>query len=219
MWGQQTNFANDQYATAHILFSLDNHLSIRAQRQLESLYSFFPGQVRVTQVGRQYEVALLVGPSRTMVTITIWLPSDFPQGRPTLSVSPALAHHWVDREMRIIGHGSLAGWNPSFSLGKIIKDVEIEFNLRPPSIVTIPPTSVSASPKNAVAADAEFPEIDSERFAHRTEEFIANLIILAYDNSTCSAQILRNLRNFSCKLWQLKRPFPSRRNLSLEISV
>ncbi|PJF17184.1 hypothetical protein PSACC_02982 [Paramicrosporidium saccamoebae] len=113
-------------------------LNMTLQKQITSLYSFFPNQVRVLQPGTVFEVPLTVGPLRVQLSLTITLPNEFPNAVPVISVTPGVAQRWVNHEMRVVGHEGLAAWHRNLSIGKIVKDIEIEFNLRPPTIVVSP---------------------------------------------------------------------------------
>lgn len=121
------------------------------------MYSFFPGQVRVVQVDSKFEILLNVGPSRIQVNTVITLPSGFPEVPPVVTISPGVAQRWVSQDMRVVGHEALAAWHRNFSLGKVIKDIEIEFNLRPPIIIASPePASVALVPSEQLV----FPKVD-----------------------------------------------------------
>ncbi len=112
------------------------------ESQVQTLHTFFPGQVRTVQSYSLYELPLTVGASRLSICVRVRLAEGFPlSSPPIISVSPSLSHRWVDGQMNVFGHPSLAGWNASCSLGKILKDIEIEFNLRSPAVV--PPPSAS----------------------------------------------------------------------------
>lgn len=146
------------------------HGQFRIQKQIGTLYSFFPNSVRVLQADSVYEVPLTVGPSRTLVAIRIGMPSGFPDTAPVITVAPALSHRWVSHEMRVVGHEALATWNRSFSVGKIVKDIEIEFNLRPPTLFA--PSATTLKPiqqqhgmpaQYAKHETHDFPEISYQR--------------------------------------------------------
>lgn len=70
-----------------------------------------------------------------LVILKVTLPEEFPFEAPVIVVSPPVSHRWVDRDMQVVGHESLATWSTEHCLGKILKDIELEFNLRPPQIL------------------------------------------------------------------------------------
>ncbi len=120
-----------------------------------------------------FEIPLQVGTNRILVTLVVSLPSGFPDIAPIITVMPPVAQRWVSSEMRVVGHEALATWNRNMSLGKIVKDVEIEFNLRPPSLLTIPPlassgsnaqAAVAASSAFAIKQKTAFPEVTDLRY-------------------------------------------------------
>lgn len=57
---------------------------------------------------------------------------------PVLSVSPALVHPWVNSQMLLVGHEKLQKWDSYASVGKILKEVEQEFMIRPPILSLSP---------------------------------------------------------------------------------
>ena len=129
------------------------------QEQILNLHSFYPTQVRTVINNERFEIPMIVGPMRVAITIIITLPEGFPDVAPILKVFPALIQPWVDKEMKIIGHESLSRWSRNNMLGKVLKDVEIEFSLRPPVIVTgaLNVPTITSSP----IAQLEFSEIDA----------------------------------------------------------
>lgn len=124
-----------------------------------NLHSFYPSQVRTVVHNERFEIPMIVGPMRVAITIIIILPEGFPDVAPILKVFPALIQPWVDKEMKIVGHESLSRWNRNNMLGKVLKDVEIEFSLRPPVVVmgALNAPTITSSP----TAQLEFSEIDA----------------------------------------------------------
>lgn len=132
----------------------------RLQRQLVNLESFFPGQVRSIKTNEIYEVSVVVGPSRMPISLTVILPGGFPDCSPHIKVAPPVRQRWVDQEMRVVGHEALFSWHRSLSLGKIMKDIEIEFNLRPPTLISIFSQNQTVLTQPTIA----FPEVDSKKY-------------------------------------------------------
>jgi len=108
----------------------------RTQKQIGTIYSFFPNQVQVLQPGVAYDVFIFAGHVRQPFTLKVMLPGTFPDVAPIITVSPPVNHRWVSHDMRIVGHENLAVWHRNYALGKILKDIEIEFGLRPPSVIS-----------------------------------------------------------------------------------
>lgn len=92
------------------------------------------------------------------LSLRITLPNGFPDISPIIVVSPPVVQRWVGQDMKVVGHESIVSWNRNCSLGKIIKDIEIEFNLRPPTAI------LSPSPATIPREDIPFPEVELLRF-------------------------------------------------------
>lgn len=107
----------------------------------QSISSFYPSQLEVVQEARHYRVIFPIATAPNSVQINIHISPQFPFAPPTMLVSPPMAHPWLDKEGRLVGHPHLLAWHQSHSIGKILKDLEIEFSLRPPV-----PVSTKARP-------------------------------------------------------------------------
>jgi len=128
------------------------------QEQILNLHSFYPSQVRTVVNNERFEIPMIVGPMRVAIPILITLPDGFPDAAPVLKVSPAVIQPWVDREMRIVGHETLSRWSRNNMLGKLLKDVEIEFSLRPPMVTgALNAPAITSSP----TAQLEFLEVSA----------------------------------------------------------
>lgn len=173
------------------------------------------------------ELPLVVGPTRAPVTLIVNLPEGFPNVAPIIKVLPAVAQRWVDSEMRVVGHEALAMWNRNMSLGKIVKDIEIEFNLRPPTIIAVPgvplnmapgpgnvivpqnaqPTTVAASNERTPRTNVEFNEVEALTYTRMCRHLIFNLL-----SPKRIKQILENEEKFeefflSCRAVQEAKSF------------
>jgi len=101
-----------------------------------------------------------------------------------MTVEPALNHAWIDANMDIIGHPALKSWNGMVYIGKILKDIELEFSLRPPnySMASIGANTnqtqrssvVSNGPehKNLESPGLNFPEIDGKTYSFMHISFL-----------------------------------------------
>lgn len=173
------------------------------------------------------ELPLVVGPTRASVALIINLPEGFPHVPPIIKVLPAVAQRWVDSEMRVVGHEALTMWNRNMSLGKIVKDIEIEFNLRPPTVITVPgmPFSVASGHGDTVSsqtahqtakavssertqrANLEFSEVGALKYTKTCQSLIFNIFSLKKIK-----QLLENEDEFedfflSCRAVQEVRSF------------
>lgn len=84
-------------------------------------------------------------------------------------VEPPLMHPWIDGSMNIIGHQALQLWNPGHNLGRILKDVELEFSLRPPRVLQAAPQAApqmapqaTREPAQREKVEISFPEIETK---------------------------------------------------------
>ena len=83
-------------------------------------------------------------------------------------VEPPMVHPWVDGSMNIIGHQALQLWNPGHNLGRILKDLELEFSLRPPRVLPMAPQvpqMAAPPPREPVQREKielSFPEIETK---------------------------------------------------------
>ena len=112
--------------------SFKSLIFLRYQRQIGSLFATYPNQVRGLQNGNHFEVPVYLATARLSITIVVRLEQGFPDTPPTIQIHPPIAHRWVNHEGKVVGHEHLVNWNKNCALGRIVKDIEIEFNLRPP---------------------------------------------------------------------------------------
>ncbi len=112
-----------------MLFSVQQHIA--------SLFSFFSGKTIELQPRGKYQVSLFVSRANLSCSVVVTLPPNFPSYPPVFSVEPPMAHPWIDSKMDIYGHPSLVSWNATVLIGKILKDIELEFGLRPPHAINI----------------------------------------------------------------------------------
>ena len=81
--------------------------------------------------GSQYEIPLMISSNLT-IFLSILLPPSFPNGPPVFVVKPHVRHAWINAQGYLVGHDKLSNWSQHASLGKIVKDINIEFSIRPP---------------------------------------------------------------------------------------
>lgn len=98
--------------------------------QIETLDSFQPTELG----GGKWQIKCYISDS-LIIYIQIYLPPNFPQDRPDISVTPpGLVHDLIDAGSGRIRHQYLADWTPSMMLGKILEDIVLAFSLNPPVI-------------------------------------------------------------------------------------
>ncbi|TPX37748.1 hypothetical protein SmJEL517_g00606 [Synchytrium microbalum] len=77
--------------------------------------------------------------STLTVFLVITLPPQFPDKPPVIQIRPppAVSHAWIDsRTGQVVGHDKLtSGWNQHVSLGKLVKDIIQEFQIRNPVVI------------------------------------------------------------------------------------
>ncbi|KAJ3128478.1 Vacuolar protein sorting-associated protein 37A [Nowakowskiella sp. JEL0407] len=103
------------------------------------------------------------GLSGTNLYIYVILPPNFPEMPPTITVKPIIGHAWVNSQTgQISGHDKLTRWNLHVNLGKLLKEISQEFQIRKPKLVenvyrpSIPP-SYSANPLRAMVSSPPMP--------------------------------------------------------------
>ena len=121
--------------------------STRRRKQIASLREHSLS-VRELQRDTTYEVPCTIPSTSTLAGYTLYLivtlPPQFPDNKqpPTIQIRPPpmVAHAWVDaRTGIIVGHDKLNNWNQHVSLGKLVKDIIQEFQIRNPIVVSTAP--------------------------------------------------------------------------------
>lgn len=144
-------------------------MPFRLQDHISSLYSYFPGKVLEFEPMMIYQISMQSSRAQINYSLTATLPPDFPAVCPVFSVEPALAHSWINSSMDVVGHPALKTWTGTVLIGKIIKDIELEFSLRPPTYSSVPrfkETPQKVTPKSSeenLSVNSEsnaFPELD-----------------------------------------------------------
>jgi hypothetical protein len=75
-----------------------------------------------------------------------FLPPEFPERAPELSLLAHVAHAWVDSEMRVVGHPKLQFWGAHENLGTVVREVFNEFSRTPPQPFAAPSQPSPAPP-------------------------------------------------------------------------
>jgi ubiquitin-protein ligase len=88
--------------------------------------------VRELAADSQYEIIAAL-PAST-IGLTVYLPPTFPHVPPALLVRPPVRHAWIDERGYIVNFDKLVNWNQHVSLGKLVKDILVEFSIRPPLV-------------------------------------------------------------------------------------
>lgn len=144
-----------------VICLLHSRMSQR-QKQIGTLYSYFPAhQITISDPNSRFSVSLTISRLNVPILLKITLPEQFPDEAPHITVSPPIAHRWVGRDMRVFGHESLATWNRTLCLGKILKDIELEFNLRPPQLLPGFTPSSEDDSRPPTVKNLNFPEINA----------------------------------------------------------
>jgi hypothetical protein len=202
MWSQKQHQAPQAapVSTEEMYTVLSGLMFCRLQKQLGTLYSFFPNSVQAIEPNSVYQVHMAVGPSRIRLALELNLPRGFPEVAPILSVSPSVAHRWVSYDMRVVGHEALATWHRNLSVGKIIKDIEIEFNLRPPTIVVashppVRPVTTATTSTPSKSEDLLFAEVDSKNAKQLKELLEKEDKFEEFFNSTNSVREARSIQD------------------------
>lgn len=100
------------------------------------MYVFFPGQVQEIEAEQIYQISIHLKRGNINLQLSIEIHQGFPNVPPTISVSPPISHQWVNSTMQITEHRQLTSWTGAFLLGNIIKDIELEFALRIPQLLS-----------------------------------------------------------------------------------
>jgi len=134
------------------------------------MFAYFPGTTSQLQAGYQYQVSLHSTRSNLAFSLLITLPQGFPSVAPEINVvQPAMSHAWIDGNgstMRVWGHPALRQWNGTVQLGKVLKDVELEFSLRSPTILS--PNNHGQS-QNQSQTQAQAQSSGQSRVNHQTQ--------------------------------------------------
>jgi hypothetical protein len=85
------------------------------------------------------------------IYIILFTPPLFPEIKPRLIVKPLVRHDWLDAEGVVVGHQGLMNWGLNTSLGRVIKELMVEFQLRPPQKI-IEPQSVQQQQNHSFQA-------------------------------------------------------------------
>lgn len=161
-----------------MVLSLQDHIS--------SIYSYFPGKVVELEPMMIYQISMQCSRAQLNYFLTATLPPSFPTVCPIITVEPALNHAWINANMDIIGHPALKSWNGMVYIGKILKDIELEFSLRPPNY-SMASTGANANQtqrssvvsrslehKNSESPTLSFPEIDGKTYPSMRKTFRIN---------------------------------------------
>lgn len=132
---------------------------LRVLQHVSSLHQYFPGRVTELAPRQSYRLDVFIARAAMNLTFMINFSPTFPVVPPSIAVQPALSHAWVDGNMNVYGHPSLLSWNGAVLVGKIIKDVELEFSLRPPMVLPQAPRTAPQAPAAREEA-VSFPEVD-----------------------------------------------------------
>lgn len=104
------------------------NLQIQKTKQIESLR-----KVSAIEILRDVEYRVVVRVGAANITLIIGLSAQFPQEKPTVSVSPPVTHPWVDSQsLWVTGCPSLNNFSMHSDLGQAIQNIIEEFKKNPP---------------------------------------------------------------------------------------
>ncbi|KAJ1336669.1 hypothetical protein BSLG_006988 [Batrachochytrium salamandrivorans] len=66
------------------------------------------------------------------LVLTLLLMPAFPNTAPIVYLRPLCTHPWINSQGQVVGHDRLANWSQHASLGRVLKEVQTEFKIRPP---------------------------------------------------------------------------------------
>jgi hypothetical protein len=72
---------------------------------------------------------------KELYKIFLYIPRDFPNAPPQITVSDVLDHPWVNQDTKVVQHPLVISWNAHNELGAILMDVLREFTTKKPRVV------------------------------------------------------------------------------------
>lgn len=105
-------------------------------KQISSLQNLNPN---VVELKAQTEYRIPITHQGHNIALRIFLPPQFPQDKPIVSVTPPVRHPWVSPTMEVVGCPGLVSFGVHTDLGRVVQDIVREFNRNPPMV--FPPAS------------------------------------------------------------------------------
>ncbi|XP_066143711.1 vacuolar protein sorting-associated protein 37A [Euwallacea fornicatus] len=99
------------------------------KQQITTLKIFNDNVTEITK-NTDYEISFESGRNNLVLRVT--LGSDFPNEKPLLTISPLVAHPWVNESGVIIKAPGLLSFTPHSDLGRVVQAIIREFQRNPP---------------------------------------------------------------------------------------
>lgn len=127
---------------SEFVYMSSNHANLR-KKQIQSLESNLIQHRQLTQTSYEIPCHLPLG----TIYVILTLPAQFPSEAPVLEVKPLVRHPWLNHQGKVVYHESLLNWSMNNSLGRVIKELLVEFQLRPPCRIEQISSPLSSPPK------------------------------------------------------------------------
>lgn len=105
------------------------------QHRIKQIKSLHNNNSNVVEVNRDFEYRVLFSSGKTLCTLHVNLPPQFPSEKPVVYVSPPLKHPWVDENMQVLGCKEINLFQMHTDLGKAIQTIVKEFKKNKPTIL------------------------------------------------------------------------------------
>ncbi|XP_054845941.1 vacuolar protein sorting-associated protein 37A [Eublepharis macularius] len=129
--------ASSSAASGTPLPSALTSLQQQRQRQIESLRG---AHTAIAEIQKDVEYRLPFTVNNRTININIFLPPQFPQEKPVISVYPPIRHHLMDKQGMYVTCPLISNFTMHSDLGKIVQSVLDEFWKNPPVLA---PSSTS----------------------------------------------------------------------------
>uniref|UniRef100_A0A1B6C8J3 VPS37 C-terminal domain-containing protein n=2 Tax=Clastoptera arizonana TaxID=38151 RepID=A0A1B6C8J3_9HEMI len=120
-------------------YTSNDSLAIKRKKQIDTLKVFNANVSEITE-DSEYKVEFESGTNQ--LSLIIILKPEFPMEKPILKVVPLIKHHWIGEGGDITGAPGLLNFTEHSDLGRVVRAIVREFELRPPQIIngTSPPS-------------------------------------------------------------------------------
>ncbi|XP_071492192.1 vacuolar protein sorting-associated protein 37A-like [Diadema antillarum] len=103
-------------------------LQAQRSKQIESLKNVNPNVVELKR-DEEYRVTFTCGGNH--VAFAIYLPPEFPQAKPIITVSPPMRHGFLDDSMKVVRYLPLVNFSVQTDLGRMIHTLIQDFSKQP----------------------------------------------------------------------------------------
>lgn len=108
-------------------------LQIQRSKQIESLRR---GNLNVVETLRDVEYRITIQTGGNSVTLIVFLPPQFPQDKPVITIQPPVRHLWVDVNSKVVNCPNINSFSVHSSLHSAVQAVVDEFMNNPPVVVS-----------------------------------------------------------------------------------